>query len=55
MAGEVHGIISREDAWRMWAPYGERVIAELAGDLEPDTMNWVEAKMVVAGASDEDA
>lgn len=25
MAGEIHGIISNEQAWNMWRPYGDRV------------------------------
>lgn len=45
MPGEIHGIISREDAWRMWQPYGERV--ELDGTLDPDNITPFEAVQVI--------
>jgi len=51
MAGEIHGIISREDAGRMWKPYGERVIDELDGLLDPDNITPMEAVNVTLGSN----
>lgn len=51
MAGEIHGIISREDAWRNWRPYGDRV--ELNGFIDADAFTNDDALQVVLGA-DED-
>lgn len=53
MKGEIHGIISREEAWRMWAPYGERGV--VSGELNPDFLSPEEAIMITTGADDDTA
>lgn len=53
MAGEIHGIIDREQAWAMWKPYGERE-TELSDNLRLDDINPVEAVHIISGADDEE-
>lgn|GEM_PF-6424572 len=48
MTGEIHGLISREEAWRMWRPYGQRV--ELDGSIDPAAFTNEEALRVLRGA-----
>jgi hypothetical protein len=48
MSGEIHGLISREDAWRRWRPYGDRV--DLHGSVTPDTLTNGEALQILLGA-----
>lgn len=48
--GQIHGLISQEEARRMWKPYGERVIDELDGSLDPDKITPFEAVQVTWGA-----
>jgi hypothetical protein len=50
--GKIHGLISRENAWEMWAPYGERVIPELDGSLDPDNITPDEAVRITYYATD---
>jgi len=51
MAGEIHGLISREHAWRMWGSFGERVALE--GSLDPSNITPFEAVQVAWGADSE--
>lgn len=49
-AGQLHGIISREDAWRMWAPYGERHLT-LNSELDIYEASEEELKSVYDGST----
>ncbi len=54
MAGEIHGIIDREQAYQTWKPYGERAYADYDHQLYPERLTPVEAAHVYSGISDED-
>lgn len=49
--GEIHGVISRQDAWKMWKPYGERIISDLDGTLDPTAILPYEAVHIAAAAT----
>ena len=49
MAGEIYRLITREDAWRMWKPYGERI--DIDGSLDIDNITPFEAESIFLGAS----
>jgi hypothetical protein len=51
MAGEIHGIIDREQAWAMWKPYGERTKGEYDHDVHPETFTALEAAHIETGMS----
>jgi len=52
--GKIHGIISREEAWKMWPPYGERVVGDLDGSFDADTLTPSEVTSIVWGAHPQD-
>lgn len=54
MAGEIHGIISRDQAWEHWQPYGERAIGLLDSSLNIDSVTSPEVAAVAIGASQAD-
>jgi hypothetical protein len=41
MAGEIHGVISRQEAWSRWRPYGERsrLDSPLDSEIDPDSLS----------------
>lgn len=49
-SGQIHGIINREDAWRMWKPYDERGVSELDGSLDIDAITPEEANCILWGS-----
>lgn len=51
MAGEIHGIISRDTAWSQWDPYGQRVA--LDGYIDPSQLTNLDARHIVLGADEE--
>lgn len=52
MKGEIHGLISREQAWRMWRPYGERDV--IVDDTLGDIITPTEAGLIYRGAEESD-
>jgi len=52
--GKIHGIISREEAWKMWPPYGERVVGDLDGSFDADTLTPSEVTAIAWGAHPQD-
>ena len=52
MAGEIHGIISREEAWKSWQPFGDRI--KLDGSIDPAQLNHVDALQIVYGSGTAD-
>lgn len=50
MVGEIHGVIDREQAWRMWKPYGERF--DVSPEVDFQNLHPVEAAFIAYGACD---
>jgi hypothetical protein len=49
MAGEIHGVIDRDQTWRMWERYGERGAAD--GSWDPTNLSLMEVRRIILGAS----
>lgn len=53
MAGQIHGLIDREQAWEMWKPYGERAYDLLDNTFEGASLRPVDASNIFYAASED--